>query len=86
MGLIHGLEAITNQTSKDYYSLHQFGGDIGVARIFDLGGGRTTNHMQWRHQKLSEEVLFVGKKYRRKEDQKPGLALNHVIVFNQEFA
>ena len=29
-----------------------------VARIFDWGGGQTTNHMQWRHQIFSKEELL----------------------------
>ena len=45
--------------------------NIDVARIFDWGGGgQTTNHMQWRHQKFSKKELFVGQKYGRTEDLK----------------
>ena len=44
---------------------------IGVARIFDWkGGGRTTNHIQWRRQKLAKKELLVILRYRRMEDQK----------------
>ena len=46
---------------------------IGVARIFDWGGSQTSNHMQRRHQKFSNEELFVGQMYHKMEDQKPGL-------------
>ena len=52
---------------------------IGVARIFDWGGGgQTKNHIQWSRQKFSKEELFVRQRCRRMEDQKPrpGLALN----------
>ena len=35
------------------------------------GGGQTTNHMQWRHQKFSKKELFCGQRYRRMEDLKP---------------
>ena len=44
---------------------------IGVARIFDWGGGQTTNHLQCRHQKFSKEELFAGLSYRRMEDLMP---------------
>ena len=44
-----------------------------VARIFDWGGGgdQTTIHLEWRHQKFSQEELFVGQKYHKVENQKP---------------
>ena len=29
-----------------------------VAKIFEWGGGQTTNHMQWCHQKFSKEKFF----------------------------
>ena len=42
---------------------------IGVARIFDWGGGgQTTTYMQCRHQKFSKEEVFVGRRYRRIDD------------------
>ena len=44
---------------------------IGVARVFDWGGGQTTNYMQQRHQKFSKDELFVGQRYRKMEDLKP---------------
>ena len=43
---------------------------IGVARIFDWGA-QTTNHMQWRHQKLQKRNFLRGQRYRRMEDQMP---------------
>ena len=36
--------------------------NIRVARIFDLEGGQTTNHMQWRHQKFFKRGNFCGTK------------------------
>ena len=39
-----------------------------------LDGAQTTNHMQWRHQNFSKEEVFAGQKYRRMENQKPGIA------------
>ena len=39
---------------------------IGVARIFDCGGGQTTNHTQWRHQKLRIRNFLWGAKISKK--------------------
>ena len=39
-------------------------------RNFWLGEAETTNHLQWRHQKFSNEEGFVGQRYRRMEDLK----------------
>ena len=39
--------------------------NIGVARIFNWGGGQTAKHMQRRHQKFSKKDTFHGKKYCR---------------------
>ena len=54
---------------------------IGVERNFDWGV-QTANYMQWGHQKFLNKEIFVGQRYRRMEDQKPGLGL----VLNQDFA
>ena len=40
--------------------------------------------MQWRNQKLSKEELFVGQRYRRMKDQKPGPGL--ALKPNQDVA
>ena len=42
---------------------------FGVARIFDWGA-QTANDVQRRHQRFSNEELFVGQRYRRMEDLK----------------
>ena len=54
---------------------------ISVARIL-IGGAQTTNHMQWRHQKILKEELYVVPRYRRMEDRKPwpGLALTRILL------
>ena len=35
---------------------------------FLIGGSQNANHMQLRHQKFLKEVLFMGQRYRRKDD------------------
>ena len=51
---------------KSFSGILQF---FGVARIFDWGA-QTTNDVQRRHQRFSNEELFVGQRYRRMEDLK----------------
>ena len=43
-----------------------------------IGGSQNANHVQLRHHDFLKEVLFMGQRYRRKDDQKlgPGLARN----------
>ena len=54
----------------------------GVARIFHWGGGQTTNHMQWRHQKLSKEELVLSKGIVKWKTRSRGL----ILTRNQDFA
>ena len=58
---------------------------IGVAKIFDWGGANHKLHAMTSSE-IFERRTFPGAKIFRMEDQKPGLALDHVLAFNQDFA
>ena len=51
---------------------------IGVARIFDWGGGANQKSHAMKSSEIFERGIFVGQRYCRMEDRKPwpGLALN----------
>ena len=56
--------------------------DIGIEKIFDRGGGQTTNQIEQPHQKFSKKEHFVGQRYCRLDNQKPwsGVALNQDVA------
>ena len=76
--LYHTLEARRQKTAKDHAL-------ISLARIFDCGGSKTKITCKDVIRNFQKKGLFMGQRYTRMENQKPGLVWQVTkILLNEE--